>query len=206
MKRKTLKVLNVLSLILLCGCSNAKKSNAVANATDSQDLTDVISELAAKQEEEALVQKAAEEAAQAQETDKDQEETVTNVKLLEWTDYVDIDLTRMSATMIYSEVYNMMMNPEEYAGKAVRIFGMYTHYHSPDDKYYYACIVQDATACCAQGLEFVLSDAYVYPDDYPVDGDEVVVTGVFETYQEDNYVVLQLSNAVIEDHTPRVQG
>lgn len=207
MKNRMIQIISVLSLILVSGCSSAKKSDAVASAQDSQDLTDVISELAAKQEEEALAEKAAEEAAAAEEEkNREPEETVTNVKLMEWTDYVDIDLREMSATMIYSEVFNMMMNPDEYSGKKIRIFGMYTHYHSPDDKYYFACIVKDATACCAQGLEFVLNDSYVYPDDYPVDGDEVVVTGIFETYEEGNYVVLHLKDAVIEEHTPRQPG
>lgn len=157
MKNRMIQIISVLSLILVSGCSSAKKSDAVASAQDSQDLTDVISELAAKQEEEALAEKAAEEAAAAEaEKNREPEETVTNVKLMEWTDYVDIDLREMSATMIYSEVFNMMMNPDEYSGKKIRIFGMYTHYHSPDDKYYFACIVKDATACCAQDWSLFL--------------------------------------------------
>ncbi len=207
MKKRLSKIAAAVSLALVCGCSSAKKSEAVNNAGNTQDLTDVISDLAAKQEEEALAAKQAEEAAAAEEEKNKEPETASpNVKLMEWTDYVDIDLTQMSATMIYSEVFNMMMSPEEYSGKKIRIYGMYTHYHSPDDKYYFACIVQDATACCAQGLEFVLNDSYVYPDDYPVDGDEVVVTGIFETYEEGNYVVLHLKDAVIEEHTPRQPG
>ena len=95
---------------------------------------------------------------------------------------VDVDLTALSATMVYSEVFQMMYYPENYIGKTVKMEGMYDHYH--DDatgKDYYACIIQDATACCAQGIEFQLSDG-----DYPADTtDDVMVKGTFETYEED---------------------
>ena len=62
-------------------------------------------------------------------------------------------------------------------------------------KEYFACIIQDATACCAQGIEFELAGDYVYPDDYPEIGEEVCVTGVFETYMEGNYIYCTLKNA-----------
>ena len=30
---------------------------------------------------------------------------------------VDLDLTKLSATMVYSEIYNMMVSPDKYVGK-----------------------------------------------------------------------------------------
>ena len=33
---------------------------------------------------------------------------------------VDIDLSRLSGIMVYSQVYNMMYEPQKYAGKTVR--------------------------------------------------------------------------------------
>lgn len=36
---------------------------------------------------------------------------------------VDVDLTKLSSTMVYSEVYNMMNSPKEYVGKTVRMYG-----------------------------------------------------------------------------------
>lgn len=105
-----------------------------------------------------------------------------------------VDLTQMSATLVYAEVYNMMMAPEDYIGKTIKMEGTYTPYH--DDatgKDYFACIVSDATACCSQGIEFELTSDYKYPDDYPKDGDIICVTGVFDTYKEgkDEYSVLR---------------
>lgn len=34
---------------------------------------------------------------------------------------IDVDLTQLSSTMIYAEVYNMMVTPDEYVGKTVRM-------------------------------------------------------------------------------------
>jgi len=34
---------------------------------------------------------------------------------------IDVDLTEMSSTMIYSEVNNIMTNPDDYMGKTIKI-------------------------------------------------------------------------------------
>ncbi len=112
------------------------------------------------------------------------------------TEGIDIDLTLLSSTMVYSQVYDMMSYPEKYVGKTVRMSGLYTDYYDEAaDKHYFACIIQDATACCAQGIEFELTDDYKYPDDYPNDSDLITVTGVFDTYMEGESMYVTLRNA-----------
>ena len=77
----------------------------------------------------------------------------------------------------------------------------YSSYYNSTDKYYHYCIIQDATACCAQGMEFVWDDdSHVYPDDYPAENSNIVVTGVFETYREDGdkNLYCRLSDASLE--------
>lgn len=109
---------------------------------------------------------------------------------------IDVDLTALSSTMVYSEVYNMMMTPEDYIGKVVKMNGLFSVYHDEaQDINYYACVIQDATACCSQGMEFVLTDKYTYPDDYPEQGGEVTVVGTFDTYKEGEYTYCTLRNA-----------
>lgn len=109
---------------------------------------------------------------------------------------IDIDLTALSSTMVYSEVYNMMYAPEEYIGKTVKMDGLFSVYQDQSTgNNYFACVIQDAAACCAQGIEFQLSDDYVYPEDYPEVGDSVSVIGVFDTYQEGDYRYCTLRNA-----------
>ena len=102
---------------------------------------------------------------------------------------VDIDLTKLSSTMVYSEVLNMMTAPENYLAFA---------YAEGDSRYYFACIISDATACCAQGIEFVLKDERKFPDEYPSEGAEITVVGIFDTYIEGEYQYLQLIDATME--------
>lgn len=106
-------------------------------------------------------------------------------------DGVDLDLTRLSSTMVYSEVYNMRYDPEPYYGKVIRIEGLFSAYTNPETgEPYFNCIIPDATACCSQGLQFFLADAdgLVYPDDYPENGTSVVVVGTFVENEQNLYM------------------
>lgn len=109
---------------------------------------------------------------------------------------IDVDLTKLSSTMVYSEVYNMVSSPEEYLGKKVRMMGEFSVYLDEEtNKKYFACIISDATACCAQGLEFVLEGEHSYPEDYPEIGAPIIIDGIFDTYIENGNQFCQLINA-----------
>lgn len=109
---------------------------------------------------------------------------------------IDVDLTNKSANMVYAEVYNMMTAPEEYVGKTVKMKGTYSQFHDETTgKYYFACIIKDAMACCSQGIEFVLNKKYRFPKDYPAEGDKICVVGVFQTYKEGKDTYCTLTNA-----------
>lgn len=117
---------------------------------------------------------------------------------------VDVDLTAMSSTMVYSEVFNMMNEADKYVGKTVRMNGQFALYQAYDEnnrpipeQIYFACIIADATACCSQGLEFVLAGEHTYPEDYPELGEEISVEGVFEVYEEDGMNYVHLVDAVM---------
>lgn len=115
------------------------------------------------------------------------------------TEGIDVDLTRLSSTMVYSEVYNMMTVPEDYIGKKVRMEGQFAIYEDENTgKIYFACIISDATACCQQGIEFELKEDLKYPDDYPELGTDVVITGDFDTYSEGDSQYCILRNAIME--------
>ena len=63
--------------------------------------------------------------------------------------------------------------------------GQFAVYENPNTgAVYTACISMDATACCSQGLEFVLAGKKTYPNDYPEFGSEITVTGTFQLYDE----------------------
>ncbi len=117
---------------------------------------------------------------------------------LSLTDGVDVDLTTMNANMVYSEVYNMLCEPERYMGKIIRMEGLFSVFVDPTtNKSYYSCIIQDATACCASGLEFDPPAGLSYPDDYPAVGDDITVTGTFDTYFEGENEYCTLRNAYV---------
>lgn len=111
---------------------------------------------------------------------------------------IDYDLTTMSSTMIYSTVSNMMLYPDVYQGKTVKLEGNFSVYHDEAaDRYLFAAIVPDATACCQQGIEFVLGDDYKYPDDYPEEGQSITIKGTFNTYNEYGFNYAQLLDATM---------
>ncbi len=97
---------------------------------------------------------------------------------------IDVDLTQLSSKMVYSEVFAMVYEPDQYTGKTVKMKGLFAT-QEYNGKQLFACIVQDATACCAQGLEFEIADKLVYPDEYPEPGTEITVIGVFDAYEEE---------------------
>ena len=93
-------------------------------------------------------------------------ETSAESSASETSEEIDVDLTILSSTMVYSEVYNMMTDPKEYIGKTIKMNGTFSYYHDESTgNEYFACIIKDATACCAQGIEFVLDGDYSYPKD-----------------------------------------
>lgn len=132
-----------------------------------------------------------------QQTPEEPEQTQTSA------DGVDVDLTVLSSTMVYSEVYNMLyFYPEDYYGKNVKMTGQFNVYQWVDESgivadmpVAYACIISDATACCAEGVEFVLEGDYTYPDDYPELGTEITVIGEFQSYEENGVTWYHLVNA-----------
>ena len=130
--------------------------------------------------------KAEEQKEQTEEKDKKKESADTSENT--GTEDVDYDLTEMNSDMVYATVYQMMMEPEQYEGKTIRIDGNY--YISKDEatgNTYHFCVIKDALACCAQGLEFVRKNEEELSDeDYPEQETEIIVQGTFETYKEPN--------------------
>lgn len=213
------------SLVLsLAGCGPAE-GNANRTAGNAQGVNDVLE--AGKKSAEETSAEIPDESATAEETDTVNEtdpvsdgenSTVTEKALSEEDedpntdpersihfdmasvnmDKPDVDLTALSSTMVYSEVYSMMTEPDNYIGKVVKMKGSFTVFHDEGSSdYFFACIVKDATACCAQGIEFQLAGEHEYPKDYPYEGDEICVVGVYDTYRDGDSTYCTLKNAKI---------
>lgn len=141
---------------------------------------------------------------QNQTTEKSSESAPTTSKSAQSADGIDVDLTKLSSTMVYSEVYNMMYTPDDYIGKTVKMKGqfaigyVYNTDGTPDESTArFACVIADATACCSQGLEFILTGEHTYPNDYPELGSEITVAGTFEVYTENGFQYCRLVDATL---------
>nr|WP_243872391.1 hypothetical protein [Coprococcus comes] len=161
-------------ILLITGCRDNASSNKKVN--NGKSVNDVLEKQT----------KAEEQKEQTEEKDKKKESTDTSENT--GTEDVDYDLTEMNSDMVYATVYQMMMEPEQYEGKTIRIDGNY--YISKDEatgNTYHFCVIKDALACCAQGLEFVRKNEEELSDeDYPEQETEIIVQGTFETYKEPN--------------------
>jgi len=106
---------------------------------------------------------------------------------------IDLDLTKMSATMIYTTIFDMLVMPEDYVEKNIKLKGWFETYTDQlTGEIFYAVVVPDATACCQQGLEFVWLGDHKYPEDFPKEGADLTVTGIYKLIENDgityNYI------------------
>ena len=106
----------------------------------------------------------------------------------------DIDLTSQTTQMAYVQLSNMMLSPDEYIGKTVKLRGRFAH-ATDEDNEYFVCYLLDETACCSQSLEFQTDDNYIFPDDYPPEQSEITVYGVFDTYEYNGFQMYRLIHA-----------
>lgn len=172
MRRKLLIIMCLFSLVALTGCGSKADSTDVSKDTVTTN---------------QQVQEAESTEAEAE------EETVASDPS------VDLDLTTLSSTMVYSEVFNMMMEPVAYEGQTIKMDGNCAIYTDEETgKTYYACVVQDATQCCSQGLEFLLDESQYTEEDYPKEGDPLVIKGTFTTYEEDGGTYITIKDSVME--------
>ena len=113
---------------------------------------------------------------------------------------IDVDLTVLSSTMVYGEVYQITTSPEDYLGKAIKMSGVYySTYFDVTGLFYHYVVIEDAAACCAQGIEFVLSSDADYPDDYPLQESVIELVGVYDSYEElgDTWYCLVVDDIII---------
>ena len=188
MKRIFCLLLAACMMLSLCACGKGREKDAGNDASFSNEKSSASAESIPTPKEQ--------ETPDEQQTPEEPEQTQTSA------DGVEVDLTVLSSTMVYSEVYNMLyFYPEDYYGKTVKANGIFAIYQMVVDgvtqpaPVAYACIIADATACCAEGMEFVLEGDYTYPDDYPELGAEITVIGEFQSYEENGMTWYHLVNA-----------
>ena len=202
-KNKLLGILGIIALTcLVVACGDG------ANKTGSRDVSN-------KQTVKSILEDAANKEAEEEPKEETEEAPVSSVSVpeppapLESAEEIEdgdyIDLTALSSVLVYTEVYNMVYYPENYEGKTIKAKGPFDVYVASEEEKalygndcYFYVVVQDATACCQQGLEFVLKEDPGFPDGYPSVGTEVTVCGRYETYQEGDTTYAHLVDATWE--------
>ena len=125
-------------------------------------------------------------------------ETIQNPENAPKYSKIDVDLSKMSGTVAYSQVYDMLNFPQKYEGKVVKIQGPFSVFYSGDtNQYYPAIVVKDATACCANGIEFLLYGKPSYPSGYPKTNDEITIIGVYRVYYEGSQQFYHIVDSII---------
>lgn len=103
------------------------------------------------------------------------------------TSHVDIDLTRMSSTMVYSMVFKMVTEPTKFVGKRIKMKGVFSSYQDEETgRRFFGCVIKDALACCSQGLAFETATPRKYPKEYPSEGTSITIVGTFEYEKEED--------------------
>ena len=99
---------------------------------------------------------------------------------------VDVDLTAMSDTMAFAQASGIYKAPNTWRGKTIKVRGSYkVDYYDEGGKYYHFVLIT-GDACCQQGFEFIRNGAYTYPTDYPKEGAQIEIVGVFSHYTDRN--------------------
>ena len=121
---------------------------------------------------------------------------------------VDVDLTTLSSTMVFAEVSSLVYDPIPYLGQRVRMEGIFSVDHAYTmegevdlSQNYFYCIIEDALACCAHGLDCGRAGGYACPEDYPAEGDTIRVVGTVEFFEVNGFRHLRLGDAVLEPVT-----
>lgn len=184
------------------GMASADASDSVSEVSDASSISSVASSVSVSGSSDVSNSSSTGSSDQVRQSgvsaDAPEPEAIDESQVLSSTEGVDVDLTTLSSTMVYSEVYNMMIMPEDYMGKTIKMNGIFSYMtDETTGNVYYACIIMDATACCSQGIEFELAGDYTYPDDYPEIGGDITVTGTFDVYEEDGYKYCTLRNATM---------
>lgn len=110
----------------------------------------------------------------------------------------DIDLCSENRDNDYNSFLKLLINPEDFDGKTVKLHGTFS-INKNGGKNYYICSPSTKSGSASQGMEFTLSKDYKYPDDFPAPGEEITIFGKFEFYEEYHKSYCRIKDAVFTD-------
>lgn len=210
MKKKILLFTSIVMIFTITACNKEQagnklqKQNVVEKAISAQVNKEIDEQVKKLEDEEKAATSSASdtegqivtENGQVLGATSDFEAKLKEAKNQEAVNGVDYDLTSMGSDMVYATVYLLMTQPEDFEGKKFKMKGQYlSSFFEPTKKYYNYCFISDAAGCCSQGIEFAPKKKLKYPKDFPKDGTDIEVVGVFESYTEEGKLYCHLKNA-----------
>jgi len=91
----------------------------------------------------------------------------------------DYDFTTMNFNVASGIMFDILVTPEKYAGKTVKIAGKFNS-QEYEGKRYFTAVIWDSTGCCPIGLDFIPPEGMKYPFDFPKDDEDITVCGKWE--------------------------
>ena len=134
-------------------------------------------------------------------TDLQEQDTDTMIAPGVATGQIDFDLTTLDTTdeMIQDIAYN----PDKYIGKKIRLQGISNQFTDPDTLItYYSVRVRDNGNGGMTYIEYLIGDDELgsyqsYKNTYPEDESEIIITGIYETYEENDHTFYRLKNSEV---------
>lgn len=196
--KRAICLISCVSILLCTGCgSSAPGSRVGSQPTGAKDVIESQIAAAESTASETTASLPAEETTEVTESVTESVPETSADTSSDTDEECDIDLTIDNADLIYATVFAMVYTPEDYVGKTVKMKGQFVFYYDEvGEQYLYACLIKDAMACCAQGLEFIPAGDCVYPDDFPPAMTEINVTGTFNTLEDNGETYVALTDAV----------
>ncbi len=97
---------------------------------------------------------------------------------------IDYDLSNMGYNMLSGITFEMLIEPEKYVDKTVKISGQF-YTEVEEGIRYYSVIIWDATLCCPAGMDFIPPESMQFPDDFPEQESQITVTGILRENAKD---------------------
>ena len=103
---------------------------------------------------------------------------------------IDYDLSNYNFTMISSFFFQMLIEPETYENKTFKIKGKFQSFENEEDPAalpYFSVIMNDATMCCQEGIDFIWEGNHNWPADYPQQDQVITIVGKYIVTETDGF-------------------
>ena len=108
---------------------------------------------------------------------------------------VDFDLTVMSPTMVFAQIFDLMYNADNYLEKTFKINGnhqIFPHIETGED--ISVIIIYDALGCCPQGIELRFPESIEVPENLS----DIIIKGELKVEFIGEYRYLYLAVSTLE--------